>query len=587
MPRNPELSPCREAFDNVDYCYMSTPREWPTDLDECHRLLAELADHCERAQRQNTHLSAHAADLRGALDEAAQIHDQVVREKDELIEAQRLEIQMYRRYIFGPRRERLVDDAGQGFLFEFDLPAPEALPQPPAANVAAPPRRRRGSRKPDFDRLPQVRVEHDLPEADKTCSCCGQTKTRIGEDEARVLEFIPARFELQLHILPKYACARCRDGVSAPEVPTRPISKCLAGAGVLAQLITAKFAEHQPLYRIEDASARYGLHLPRSTLCDWVSGTAELLRPLYDLQKKLVLGSPVIWTDDTTVTVLTREKPGSRTGRFWVYIGDNEHAYDVYDFTESRRRDGPRQFLRGYSGYLQADAYGGYDGIYLESDGAVREVACWAHARRKFFDLRASFAVPTSLILGMIARLYEIEDRCRPLDDAGRLALRQAESLPVLGRLRTELDRLKAELLPKSALAIAVGYALNQWKALTRYASDGRLSIDNNASERVLKTVAIGRKNWLFLGSVKAGSRAAVLSTIIAGAKRHQLEPWAYLRDVILTLSVDASDNSLLRLLPDRWAQTHPEHILTHRLNESREKARRRDARRSHRRPLR
>jgi hypothetical protein len=372
--------------------------------------------------------------------------------------------------------------------------------------------------------------------------------------------------------------------VSAPEVPPRPINKCIAGAGVLAQLITSKFAEHQPLYRFEDASARYGLHLPRATLCDWVSGTSELLRPLYDLQKKLVLDSPVIWTDDTPVTVLTGEKPGSKTGRFWVYIGDDEHAYDVYDFTESRQRDGPAQFLSGYSGFLQADAFSGYDGLYLKSSGAIAEVACWAHARRKFYDLRTSFAAQTSLLLGMIARLYDVEDRARPLPAADRLAMRQAESVPVLSRLRAELDRLKAELLPKSALAGAVGYSLNQWEALNRYASDGRLSIDNNASERTLKTVAIGRKNWLFLGSVEAGSRAAVLSTIIAGAKRHRLEPWAYLRDAIQTMSVELSEELLLGLLPDRWAKTHPEHILTHRLEESREKGRCRDIRRARRR---
>ena len=210
-------------------------------------------------------------------------------------------------------------------------------------------------------------------------------KARIGEDEARVLEFIPARFELHIHVLPKYACSHCRDGVVAPETPPRPVSGCIAGAGVLAQVVVSKFAEHLPLYRLEDISTRYGLHLPRSTLCDWVRGVANLLKPLYEFQKELVLKGPVIWTDDTPVTVLGGEEPGSHKGRFWVYIGPTGFPYDVYDFTENRQRDGPARFLANYAGYLQADAFSGYDGIYTGSDGRIVEVACWAHAPSEVF----------------------------------------------------------------------------------------------------------------------------------------------------------------------------------------------------------
>ena len=399
-----------------------------------------------------------------------------------------------------------------------------------------------------------------------------------------MLEFIPARFELHIHVLPKYACSHCRDGVVAPETPPRPVSGCIAGAGVLAQVVVSKFAEHLPLYRLEDISTRYGLHLPRSTLCDWVRGVANLLKPLYEFQKELVLKGPVIWTDDTPVTVLGGEEPGSHKGRFWVYIGPTGFPYDVYDFTENRQRDGPARFLANYAGYLQADAFSGYDGIYTGSDGRIVEVACWAHARRKFFEARSSSPAEASLILEMIRRLYEVEDRARPLDDVGRCAMRQKEAAPILERLREELDRLSSKLLPKSGLAQAVTYALNQWQALCRYTQDGRLTIDNNVSERRLRDQAIGRKNWMFLGSDKAGSRAAVLCTIIAGAKRHRLEPWAYLHDVILQLSVDASRDVLASLLPDRWAAAHPEHVLAHRLEESRQKAQRRDQRRDQRR---
>jgi transposase len=283
------------------------------------------------------------------------------------------------------------------------------------------------------------------------------------------------------------------------------------------------------------------------------------------------------------VTFLGGEGPGSRKGRFWVYIGPTAFPYDVYDFTEDRKRDGLSRFLASYVGYLQADAFSGYDGIYAGSGGQIIEVACWAHSRRKFFEARSSSPAEASLILQMIRRLYEVEDRARPLDDIARLALRQAESVPILERIRDELDRLSSRLLPKSALAQAVTYASNQWRALCRYTEDGRLTIDNNVSERRLRDQAIGRKNWMFLGSAEAGPRAAVLCTIVAGAKRHRLEPWAYLHDVILQLSVDASPESLARLLPDRWALEHPEHILNHRLEESREKAQRRDQRRASR----
>jgi len=257
--------------------------------------------------------------------------------------------------------------------------------------------------------------------------------------------------------------------------------------------------------------------------------------------------------------------------------------YDVYDFTEDRKRDGPARFLANYTGYLQADAFSGYDGIYAGSGGQIIEVACWAHARRKFFEARSSSPAEASLVLQMIRRIYEVEDRARPLDDAARRAVRQAEAVPVLDRLRGELDRLSSRLLPKSALAQAVTYAINQWRALCRYTEDGRLTIDNNVSERRVRDQAIGRKNWLFLGNDAAGPRAAVICTIIAGAKRHRLEPWAYLHDVILQLSVDASPELLARLLPDRWALAHPERVLTHRLEESREKAQRRDQRRANR----
>ena len=334
--------------------------------------------------------------------------------------------------------------------------------------------------------------------------------------------------------------------------------------------------------RFEDISVRHGLHLARATLCDWVRKSAELMRPLSDLQKTLVLQSPVIWTDDTPVKALGGDEPGSLTTRFWLYHGDVDHPYDVYDFTASRERDGPAKFLKGFAGYLQADAYSGYDGLYIGSPSPIREVACWAHARRKFYEARSSSPGNAALILEAIRRLYDVEDRARELSVEARQALRTGESVPILERLGGDLDRLAEKVLPKSALGQALTYARNQWSALCRYTADGRLTIDNNVAERRLRDQAIGRKNWLFLGNVDAGPRAAVLSTIMAGAKRHRLEPWAYVKDVLMTLSV--TPERAEELLPDRWARSHPGQVLTHRLEESREKARRRDARRADRR---
>jgi transposase len=549
---------------------MNAPESWPTDPRECHDLLNRLAQQVE--------------DLQAALDQAARIHDQAAQEHKQTVDELRREIELLRRYVFGPRRERLIEAPGQGHLFDLDWDQVTPLPPEPSTSDRGAPPRRRNPRKPDYDQLPQIRIEHDLPEAEKICSHCGEPKACIGQDEARVLEFIPAHFEMHVHVLPKYACSHCRDGVVSPLTPPRPISGCIAGAGLLAHVIVSKFSDHLPLYRLEDISTRHGLYLSRSTLCDWVRNVADLLRPLYEFQKELVRTGTVIWTDDTPVTVLGGEKGGSHKGRFWVYIGPAASPYDVYDFTENRKRDGPAQFLANYVGYLQADAFSGYDGIFTGSDGQILEVACWAHARRKFYDARSSSPAEASLILEMIWRLYDIEDLARPLDDDARRAMRQTESIPILDRLRAELDRLSAKLLPKSALAQAVTYALNQWRALCRYTEDGRLTIDNNISERRVKDQAIGRKNWLFLGTDEAGSRASVLCTIIAGAKRHRLEPLAYLRDVILQLSVESSREFLERLLPDRWALAHPEHVLNHRVEESREKARRRDQRRDERR---
>ena len=281
------------------------------------------------------------------------------------------ELSALKRWIYGRRTEKIVEGEGQQHLFDLEPSSATATllePKPELFRPAATGRRRR--RELDLDQLPHFRHEHDLSEADKQCSDCGRAKDRIGQDESRTLEYVPAKLEVHVYLRPKYACRYCKDGVMSPPPPVRPIARGIAGPGLIAQILVAKFGDHLPLYRQEDFFTRHGLHIPRSTLCDWVQAAAELLRPLYERQKELVLQSPVLWTDDTPVTVLTGSPQGSRQGRFWAYIAD-EHPYTVYDFTESRARDGPADFLPGFAGYLHADAYTGYDQIYLGSNNSI------------------------------------------------------------------------------------------------------------------------------------------------------------------------------------------------------------------------
>ena len=404
---------------------------------------------------------------------------------------------------------------------------------------------------------------------------------RISEDVARELEFEPAKLVAHIHVRPKYACPRCKHGVCSAPVPRRLIPGGIDGPGLITEVLVGKFGDHLPLYRLEDILTRYGVYLSRSTLCDWMKDVADLFRPLYELQQQRVLQSALMWTDDTHVTVLGGDD-GSFKGYFWTYIGDNQYPCSVYDFTVSRSRAGPVDFPEGYSGYLHADAFPSYDAMFSDVGSSVIEVACWAHACSKFFDAVGSYPRESHQVLEWIRQLYDIEDRAHDRSVDARRELRVREAIAVLDRIETYLNELAPRALPKSSLGKAVTYARNQWTALRQYTDDGRLTIDNNVSERTLRHQAVGRKNWLFLGSEAAGPRAAVLYAILAGAKRYRIEPWAYVRDLLLRIHADSQ--CLEELLPDRWAAAHPEAILNHRLEESRAKAIRTRARRAHRR---
>src|SRR5262249_11389069 len=320
--------------------------------------------------------------------------------------------------------------------------------------------------------------------------------------------------------------------IVAPK-PAMPIAKGLPGPGLLAHLIVSKYTDHMPLHRLQRAYERQGYFLHRSTLCDWLGACADLLRPLYDLMVGVVLQSRALHTDDTTVKMQEPVTHLLSTARLWVYLGDGAHPYNVFDFTLNRKRDGPQQFLADYQGYLHADAFSGYDGLYLPdprtATARIWEVACNAHARRKFYEARGSDASRSHQALAYYRQLYELERAAKDLSDAQRLQMRQDLAVPILEQFRKWLEAQRPEVLPKSPMAEALGYALNNWAALVRYTEAGFLAIDNNVAEREMKRVAIGRKNWLFVGSANGGQTAAVLFSFTSTCARLQIEPWAYL----------------------------------------------------------
>jgi transposase len=345
--------------------------------------------------------------------------------------------------------------------------------------------------------------------------------------------------------------------IAAPK-PAMPIPKGLPGPGLLAHLIVSKYTDHLPLYRLERVYERQGLFLHRSTLCDWLAACAQLLRPLNDQMVSVVLQSRALHTDDTTVKMQELGTHLLSTARLWVYLGDAAHPYNVFDFTVNRKRDGPQQFLANYQGYLHADAFSGYDGLYLpdprSAQGRIIEVACNAHARRKFYEARGSDALGAHQALAYYRQLYELERAAKEFSDEQRLQMRQDLAVPILGQFRQWLEAQRSEVLPKSPMGEAIGYALNNWAALVRYTEAGFLAIDNNLAEREMKRIAIGRKNWMTVGSPRGGQTAAVLFSFTSTCQRLGVEPWRYLRDLLERLPTHPAER-LAELLPDEWAR--------------------------------
>jgi transposase len=412
------------------------------------------------------------------------------------------------------------------------------------------PERKRGGRQALARHLTRERIVHDLAESEKHCQGCGKDLRLIAEETSERYDYIPASVRVIQDVCLKYACD-CT--IRTATKPPQPIEKSTAGASLLAQVIVAKWADHQPLHRQEKMFERHGIEISRKTMGGWMAQCADLLDPLYQLMKKELLGSKVIGTDDTSVKVLDRKLPFARIGRIWPYVGDAHHPVIVYDYTPTRSRAGPAKFLEKYKGYLQADAYSVYD-AFFKSERGMTEVGCWMHARRYFFKALESDEAGMGPALHLIARLYAVEERAKVLSLSAeqRFALRQRVSARLLEQLHGYLLELQAKVLPKSPSGAAVRYALNQWEALTRFLEDGELEIDNGATERANRDIALGRGNWTFFGGDSGGKTAAVLRSFIASCKRSGVEPFAWFRDVLSRIPT-YSITRLSELLPHNW----------------------------------
>jgi transposase len=403
------------------------------------------------------------------------------------------------------------------------------------------------------DHLPRERIVHE-PTSTCTCAQCGGALKPLGEDVAEMLEYVPAHWKVIRHVRPKYSCCRCEQIVQCA-APSRPIARGLAGPGLLAHVLISKYGDHLPLYRQSQIYAREGMDLPRSLLAEWVGHTATLMRPLLDAIQTHVLAAEKLHADDTPVPVLTGLGK-TKQGRLWTYVRDDRPAGSTdppavwFAYSPDRKAKHPSEHLNTFAGILQADGYAGFNALYERDKHPLIEAACWAHARRKFYDLYAATQSPLAeAALQRIAQLYAIEASVRGAAVEQRLTTRQQHSAPLLQDFHQWCLNTLSEVSRKSEIAGAIHYALARWQALTRFAHDGRIEIDNNAAERALRAVALGRKNYLFAGSDSGGDRAAAMYSLIGTCKLNDINPEAYLRNV-LTHIAEHPINRIKELLP-------------------------------------
>ena len=497
-------------------------------------------------------------------------------ERDDLHTANlRLQVELDRlkkRY-YGPRADRLeaMTDLAQmllGFAEELDKkpvrpgdaagspPEQSQQPQQPAQQQRRLEKSKGRRNLAKFENLPTTTFVHELSAEQRACPCCGEQRKEIGSEQSWQIEYHPGRFERLEHIRKKYACAACETEGDGPQIetaakPEAAIEKGLAGPGLLAFIVTSKFADYLPLYRLEDIFARQGFEIARGTQSIWCGDVADLVEPLYHLMAERVRLSHVVATDDTIMPMLQEGKTAN--ARMWVYLGDGNHPYNVFDFTLDRHRSGPTHFLKDYNQVLLADAYGGYNGVVAGNQ--MTRAGCWAHLRRKVIEAEKAAPEIARQTISMIASLYAIEKQAAGMAEAERLKLREEQSRPQLAVLRDKLLHWKQELLPRHPMAEAISYALSQWQPLSVFCSDGAVPIDNNASEREMKRIVLNRKNSLFVGNPRGGRTSAILASITSTCRRLDLDPHRYLTQLLVNLPTTPA-NQLAAWLPDQWKLT-------------------------------
>jgi transposase len=521
------------------------------------QLAGELRQQREILAQQEAELAALEAEFATQRLKLAEQSEEL-RTRSDQIEHLKLLVEKLRRTIFGKKSEKIVVQLQQLELELEELETAQAAAETIADGVrpeAAP--QARPKRKPLPAHLPRQAVTH-TPEH-MCCPDCGGSLKQFGEDVSEQLEYVPESFKVIRHVRPKFACTACERVVEAA-APPRPIERGLAGPALLAHVLVSKFCDHQPLYRQSEIYARQGVEIERSTLAGWVGASSALLDPLVDALREYVLAGRKIHADDTPMPVLAPGTGKTKTGRLWTYVRDERPAAEKtapavwFAYSEDRKGEHPRAHLKTFKGALQADAYSGFHHLY--DGGAIYEVACWAHSRRKFYEIHTAHPSPiTTEALGRIGVLYGIEEEIRGKPADFRRQVRQSRARPLLEDFRTWMEKSLRQLSPKSETAAAIRYALSRWRALVRYVDDGLLEIDNNPAERALRCVALGRKNYLFAGADSGGERAAAIYSLIGSAKLNGLDPELYLRTVLAQIA-NHPISRIVELLPWNLADT-------------------------------
>ncbi len=519
---------------------MLKPAHYPDNIDALKALLSE----------QSAQLHAFEQERQAWKVEREVLHEEKSDDRQQIIRLTLL-LDKLQRALFGRKSEKLVQQINQLQLELEELHINQGEHAQKVESIQQPGSRPAPQRRALPEHLP-CEVQEHLP-GESACPDCGGAWTRLGEDVSNVLEHVPASFRIVRHVRPRLACSCCERMAQAP-APSRPIARSFAGPGLLAHVMVSKYLDHQPLYRQCQIYERENVNLSESTAGDWVGGVHQLLRPLLDALRCHVFSADKLHTDDTPINVLAPGSGKTRQARLWVYARDDRPSGDATPpamwirYSPDRRGIHPQTHLKDYTGILQADAFAGYDKVY--ESGHVQQAGCWAHARRKFYDIHVKSATPiTTHVLDRIAALYQIEAGIRGSPPEVRKDARQEQAKPIVTALHAWLREQLSTLSRKSNTADAITYAMNQWQALTRYLDDGRIEIDNNTAERALRGVALGRKNYLFLGSDKGGERAATMYSLLGTAKLNDINPEAYLRHV-LTVIADYPVNRVSELLP-------------------------------------